>query len=133
MPLALDQEGPAPPEFSASSGFVVAHCFGIPGGRAFPADFTAAVAAALSTPFALGQEGPASAKLSASVSFCLGTLLCEFGRPSFTNRLCACRIDSFSSCRGTLLRSPKRPSSGNISYICCSNGCAGRATVSGPR
>ena len=58
MPFALDQESPATSELSASSGSVVAHCFAIPGGRAFPADFTSATAAAL--PFALDQEGPVS-------------------------------------------------------------------------
>ena len=45
MPPALDQEGPASPKLSASSGFVVALCFATSGGRACPADFMAAVAA----------------------------------------------------------------------------------------
>ena len=60
LPFALDQEGPAPPELCASSGFVVALCFAIPGRRASPADFTVAVAAALFMSFALEQEGSAS-------------------------------------------------------------------------
>ena len=47
-PFALDQENQVSSELSASFGFVVALCFAIPGGRAFPADSTAAVAAALS-------------------------------------------------------------------------------------
>ena len=36
LPFALDQEGPAPLQISASSVFVVALCFAIPGGRASP-------------------------------------------------------------------------------------------------
>ena len=43
----------------------MALCFAIPEGRAFPADFAAAVAAALSL-FALDHEGPAPPELSAS-------------------------------------------------------------------
>ena len=43
----LDQGDPASPELSASPGFVVALCFAIPGGPAFPAGIATAVMPAL--------------------------------------------------------------------------------------
>ena len=46
LPLALDQEGPAPPELSARSGFVVALCFAIAGSRASPTVFATVVTSA---------------------------------------------------------------------------------------
>ena len=54
---------------SASSDFVAAHCLATLGGRASPANFTAAATAALSTSFALDQEDPASPKDTAISDF----------------------------------------------------------------
>ena len=65
LPCAQDQEGPASPQLSMSSGSLVALCFVMPGARASPADFTASAAAAM-LPFALDQEGQASSEPCAS-------------------------------------------------------------------
>ena len=45
--------------------------------RASPADFTAAVAAALFMPFALGPRRPSSTGTLCGLRFCRGTLLCD--------------------------------------------------------
>ena len=60
-------------------------CHEIAGGRAFPTDSTAAVAAALS-PFALDQE----AHRFTRGRFCRGTVLCNSRKPRLTNSYCHC-------------------------------------------
>ena len=80
-----------------------------PGGRASPADFTAAVTSALVAPCAPDQECPAPPEDSGSSDFaltlyfaipggrrqktcsgCVGAVLCTLWMPSCTNRLCCC-------------------------------------------
>ena len=105
MPLALDQEGPAPPELPARPGPLVALCEAIPGCRASPADFTAAVTAAPSTSFAFGPRGPSFTKGHRDVGVCCGTLIFDSRRPSLVRGHC-----DIGFCRATLLGDSRRPS-----------------------
>ena len=60
--MRLSFSGPVSSELSASSGSVVALCFAIPRGRAFPACIATTLMPALFLPFALDPKGPASSE-----------------------------------------------------------------------
>ena len=133
MPLALDQEGPAPTELSASSGFVVAHCFAIPRRRASPAGFVAAVAAASSdfavtTCFAIlgGRTPPTDFVAVVAAALVVPIVPDQDDHFTFAKRLCHCE-----PCRGAL-RNPWRPSFTNSLNDCC-NAATVPAICSGPR
>ena len=133
MPLASDQEGPAPPELSASSGFVVAHCSAIPRGRTFPADFMAAAASsdfAVTIYFAFPRGRTSPTDFAAVVAAALVVpVVPDQDDPAFTNSVHDCCDAStvsdmcsvlgpsspedtaiWESVVGTLLHAARRPS-----------------------
>ena len=103
---------------TASSDSFVAPYFAILGSRTSPADFTAAVTAALSTSFAMGQEGPASPG-HCDIGFCCGTLLFDSRRASFIRG-----HSHIGFCRGTLLCGSRMPSFLHKPGDSCTNGAA---------
>ena len=100
----------------------MALCFTIPGGRASPVDFTAAVAAALFLPFCFGPRKHSFTRGHCGIRFCLGTVLCNPKRPSSTSRPRNCYKASIG-----LLSGPRGP--GFIRRH-CERGCC-RDTVLG--
>ena len=120
----------------------MALCFAIPGGRASPTDFAAAVTTALVMPCALDQKRPSSTRLFnkrlCEFGFCHGAALHETRKPNFTNRLFDCCRGGtgrtlrsglrgtiftrwsckFGFCRGAVLCNPMRPNFTTIKGLC---------------
>ena len=78
----------------------------MPGGRASPADFTAAATALL--PFCSGPRRPSFIGTLCEFRLCRGTLLCNSRRPSFPSRLHNRIYNRRHFCRGTVLCDPKK-------------------------